>query len=108
MTGRRGLVLASYYQSRMASDSLDQRNVPEVGSSLFTRWFAPVKFLLRGNRMVQQGYERYKGGVFRIRSFRGWNVFVTTPTMVDELRRYPDEVLSNKEAINEVGAPHYL
>jgi hypothetical protein len=82
--------------------SSTQGHIPIVGSTPLTRWFAPVKYLVYGNRMILEGYKQHKPGLFRIKQFGKWNIFVTTPKALDELRRFPDEVLSSRDAINEV------
>ena len=58
--------------------------------------------------MIQEGYTKHKPGVFRIRQFGKWNVFLSTPKALEEIRRYPDEVLNNIEAINEVRSSRSL
>ncbi|EJD49256.1 cytochrome P450 [Auricularia subglabra TFB-10046 SS5] len=44
------------------------------------------------------GYEKYKHGIFRVRLIRDWNYVVTGARLVDELRRAPEDVLSLGEA----------
>lgn len=45
---------------------------------------------------------QYKGRVFKIPHLMGWHVLVSTPELIEELRRAPDEVLSFEHAVGEV------
>lgn len=50
---------------------------------------------------------QYKGGAFKLTQYDRWHVVVSGPTMTEELRKAPDNVLSTNDAISEVCAIKY-
>ena len=50
--------------------------------------------------------EQYRGSVFKVSRFNGWNVVVNGSKLVDELRKRSDE-LSFDQGIEEVCSPSY-
>ncbi|THH27110.1 hypothetical protein EUX98_g7079 [Antrodiella citrinella] len=52
--------------------------------------------------MLQKGYEKYKGGTFRVPELSRWHVLVTGKSLVDELRKANDSDLNFVEALIEV------
>ncbi|KAI0070826.1 cytochrome P450 [Panus rudis PR-1116 ss-1] len=62
---------------------------------------AGIRFITKGSQMIQEGYNKYKGGAFKVPRIFSWHVIVTGPKMVDELRKAPDDYLSFDEATAE-------
>ncbi|KZT20329.1 cytochrome P450 [Neolentinus lepideus HHB14362 ss-1] len=88
-----------HLRSARSRRSLDA--IPAVGStSPILYYIEAFRFLTRSDSVLQEGYNKYKGGLFRIPRFDGWRVYVTTPELVEEIRKAPDDVLSFAEATN--------
>jgi hypothetical protein len=78
-------------------------DVPIVGSSgFFDSYIAGIKFVTGGRKLVEEGYEKYKGSMFQVADRNHWHVFVTTPEQIDELRKLPDGVLTADILAEEV------
>ncbi|CCM00817.1 uncharacterized protein FIBRA_02859 [Fibroporia radiculosa] len=80
------------------------RHIPTVGgpSLPILSFLGFVRYLVRGHDLIQEGYVRYKGGVFKYKATRGWTVIVTSTPLIEELRRAADDELSFAESTNEV------
>lgn len=76
--------------------------IPTVGySGVISSYLTAVKWITSGCDLVQQGYDRYPNGVFKVATVSKWIVVLTGPKYLDELRKAPDEVLSFQEAVND-------
>ncbi|KAG5651711.1 hypothetical protein H0H81_007716 [Sphagnurus paluster] len=51
--------------------------------------------------MIQEGYDKYRGGAFRIPGISKWTVVISGHKMVEELKKAPDEHVSFLEAAAE-------
>ncbi|KIP04651.1 hypothetical protein PHLGIDRAFT_109308 [Phlebiopsis gigantea 11061_1 CR5-6] len=51
--------------------------------------------------MLEEGYVKYGGKPYKIATARYWQYMVTSPKLIDELRRAPDGALSFHEAVVE-------
>ncbi|ESK87975.1 cytochrome p450 [Moniliophthora roreri MCA 2997] len=107
-------ITSKFLRFRAQSKKLEA--IPTVGSSGFiSSWITAIKYFRHAQSLVQQGYEKYQGRVFKIPLLEHWQIVVTTPKLLDELRKAPDDVLSFTEANNDnmqmdhtLGAPMYL
>lgn len=70
---------------------------------MITSYIAAIKFIGTGRSLVEEGYKKYKGGVFQAAERNHWHVLVTTPQQIDELRKLPDDALDADVAADEVG-----
>lgn len=53
--------------------------------------------------MLQEGYDQFRdAGIFKVPETGPWRLFVTSPELIDELRKAPDDELSFAAATNEV------
>ncbi|KAI0071402.1 cytochrome P450 [Panus rudis PR-1116 ss-1] len=78
-------------------------HIPSITTTLpFFSTLAALRFVLNGREMIQEGYEKFKGGAFRIPELLWWRVIVTGPQMVEEMRKLPDDVLGVTEAHEEI------
>ncbi|TFK66593.1 cytochrome P450 [Pluteus cervinus] len=76
--------------------------IPTIGpSGVFASYYGALKALWSSNEMIQEGYEKYYGGTFKIPMMDRWSVVVSGPELYDEFRRRPDDELSFHEATNE-------
>ncbi|KAI0072121.1 cytochrome P450 [Panus rudis PR-1116 ss-1] len=64
--------------------------------------FAALKFVRNSRGLLQRGYNKYKGGTFRVPEFQKWRVIVTSPRLVEELRKSPEDALSFDGAFAEI------
>ncbi|KIL63125.1 hypothetical protein M378DRAFT_164814 [Amanita muscaria Koide BX008] len=75
------------------------RSIPAVGpSGTLTSYIGAIRFLRHSQEMVQEGYDKYHGSVFKIPTLTSWFVVASGGDLIDEFRRTPDEVLSAPEA----------
>ncbi|TFK36367.1 cytochrome P450 [Crucibulum laeve] len=52
--------------------------------------------------MIEEGYEKHKGGAFRLPGLTQWIVVFNSPKLVEELRKAPDDLMSFTMATEEV------
>ncbi|KAK7051554.1 hypothetical protein VNI00_004533 [Paramarasmius palmivorus] len=85
------------------SDSDEKlRGIPTVGAnSYFLSFITGFKSFKQGRTLVQEGYEKFQGQIYKIPLFTRWNVVVTTPQHIDDIRKASDDSLSFEEAVNE-------
>lgn len=78
------------------------KSVPALGPTapLLSYWGA-IRFFLDAQGMLQEGQLKYGGRPFRIATRRYWQYIVSSPKLIDELRRAPDDELSFLDAVNE-------
>jgi len=58
--------------------------------------------LRHSQEMVQEGYNKVHGSVFKIPTLTSWIVVAAGGNLIDEIRRTPDDVLSAPEASREL------
>ncbi|CCM06206.1 uncharacterized protein FIBRA_08450 [Fibroporia radiculosa] len=80
------------------------RHIPTVGgpSLPIISYYGAFRFLFHAREIMQEGYAKYKGGIFKFSELGHWRVIVTGPKLVDEFRRAPESVLSSSEALREM------
>ncbi|KAJ7131156.1 cytochrome P450 [Mycena epipterygia] len=85
----------AWYERQIAS-------IPAVGSSGIWEWYTGgYRYLLRAPEMVQEGYEKYPGKIFRLPLPFAWNFVLSGPILIDELAGAPESVLSSVEAVKD-------
>lgn len=107
--------LPDHYHSQIA--------VPIVGASgRLTSYYGAYKFFLNARSMLEEGYAKvsvpayarevscsslykYKGETFKVPRISTWEVVVSKPELIDEVRKAPDNVLSFHAAVDEVRPP---
>ncbi|KAG6906645.1 hypothetical protein DXG01_012798 [Tephrocybe rancida] len=76
--------------------------IPAIGpTARLMSYFGALRFLFDGSRMIQDGYEKYTHGIFRIADFRSWTIIVSGPQLIDEVRKAPEDVLAFEAAIDD-------
>ncbi|ESK83170.1 cytochrome p450 [Moniliophthora roreri MCA 2997] len=95
-------LLSNYVSNRDKRRKLDA--IPSVGTTgIFSFVTDQFKFLLNARDIVQEGYEKYHGRPFKFRRLlNGWSVVLTSPNLIDEMRKAPDDVLSFQEALQDI------
>ncbi|KAI0292784.1 cytochrome P450 [Russula brevipes] len=82
--------------------------IPTVGfSDPILSYFSALQFNLDGFRMLKEGYEKTRPGVFKIANFRRWMVLVAGPELIEDVRKAPESVLSMTEPMTEFIQPEY-
>ncbi|KIL60262.1 hypothetical protein M378DRAFT_26590 [Amanita muscaria Koide BX008] len=81
------------------------QNIPaqsKVGpSGTLTSYIGAIRFLFHSQEMVQEGYNKFHGSLFKIPTLTSWIIVATGGKLIDEIRRSPDDALSAPEAIKE-------
>ncbi|KAH9837371.1 cytochrome P450 [Rhodofomes roseus] len=82
--------------------------IPAVGPSapILSYWGA-LKFFVNAREMLQEGYSKYRGSVFRVPLLDRWVVVFSGAAMNDELRKFPDEQMSFMDAAEELVQARY-
>ncbi|KAL4076645.1 cytochrome P450 [Scleroderma yunnanense] len=77
-------------------------HIPTVGSSsLLGSYWSALKFVNNGFQTVQQGFDQYQTGVFKISTLIGWTV-ILNPSHIDEVAKLPIDVMSFQDAMIQV------
>ncbi|THH09628.1 hypothetical protein EW145_g1863 [Phellinidium pouzarii] len=73
--------------------------VPAIGfSGRLMSYYDAIKFFSNAKEMLEEGYSKYKLRTFKIPELGYWLVIVSSPELIEELRRVPDDELSFQEA----------
>ncbi|KAA1468096.1 cytochrome P450 [Dentipellis sp. KUC8613] len=90
-------VILKWYRAR--NSRLDF--IPTVGfSNPILSYISAYKYVFDSVRMMQEGYDKYKGGLFKMARLDDWVVVATGVEQVDDIRKAPDDVLSFSEAVS--------
>ncbi|KZV70298.1 cytochrome P450 [Peniophora sp. CONT] len=71
------------------------RGIPAVGYTFpILNWFTRIQYIFGARELIREGYTKYQSaGLFRVAALDGWRIIVTSPQLVEELRRAPDDAL---------------
>ncbi|EPQ60474.1 cytochrome P450 [Gloeophyllum trabeum ATCC 11539] len=98
-----GIALTCALLSVLSPDRRALDGIPTVGPSApLASYIGAIRWLYDAPRMVQEGYDKYKGRAFKVANIDRWMVIVSGPKLIDEVRRAPDDVLSFTEATNDM------
>ncbi|KAM6503707.1 Cytochrome P450 [Amanita muscaria] len=79
------------------------RSIPAVGpSGTLTSYIGAIRVLFHSQEMVQEGYNKFHGSLFKIPTLTSWIIVATGGKLIDEIRRSPDDVLSSHGAMKEM------
>ncbi|EGO25818.1 hypothetical protein SERLADRAFT_369188 [Serpula lacrymans var. lacrymans S7.9] len=93
------LVLSIAISKFMRRPNVD--SIPSVGpGGLLTSYWAAVKFIFYAREMLQEGYTK-ASMAFKIPGLFCWNIFLSGPKLVEELRRAPEDHISARERISD-------
>ncbi|KAG2154646.1 cytochrome P450 [Suillus clintonianus] len=77
--------------------------IPAIGpSGALTSWLGAFRFIKHAPAMVQEGYQKHKGGMFRVPLIDRWVVVLTGPRLIEELRKVPEDELSFDHAMRDL------
>jgi cytochrome P450 len=88
--------------------------IPTVGfSDPILSYFSALRFTFDGLPMLKYGYEKANSqtgrGLFKIATLRRWNVLASSPELIEDVRKAPDDLLSlNESAIEFLQAEYTL
>ncbi|KAF5369084.1 hypothetical protein D9758_002904 [Tetrapyrgos nigripes] len=95
------VILLNFFDSYRRARKLD--GIPTVGpSGIFSSYIGAWRLFREGRKMVQEGYDKYHGGAFRVPMLNHWQVVVTSPEMINDIKRAPNDVLSFMGAIQQL------
>ncbi|KAG6908657.1 hypothetical protein DXG01_003751 [Tephrocybe rancida] len=60
-----------------------------------------ASLLFDSSNLIQEGYEQFKCGIFKVADFRSWTVIVSGPDLIEDIRKAPEDVLVFEAAIDE-------
>lgn len=72
------------------------------GSGIYASYVTAFRFITRGREVIEQGCAQYPSTLFKIPMVNTWQIIVTNPEHIGEIRRAKDEDLSLVEAQNDV------
>ncbi|KAK7446303.1 hypothetical protein VKT23_014509 [Stygiomarasmius scandens] len=76
--------------------------IPTAGpDNFFVSLFGSVHFVKHARDIIQEGYDKYHGRVFKVRTPDQWLVIVTGPVLLDDVRKTTDDQLSFAEALSD-------
>ncbi|KAJ9132428.1 Cytochrome P450 [Pleurostoma richardsiae] len=81
--------------------------IPTVGQELGDKEKRRQAYLAGARKLYNDGYKRFKNGVFRITTSRSSNIVVLSPKFLPELNKLPDHVLSMEAAVDEAMETKY-
>ncbi|KAI0002413.1 cytochrome P450 [Russula compacta] len=99
-------LLLSWYRKR--DPLLDA--IPTVGfSDPILSYFSAIRYTFDGIRVLKEGYEKARPGLFKVPTLGKWMVLPASPELIEDIRKAPDDVLSHHEPIAEfVQTPYTL
>ncbi|KAH9897770.1 cytochrome P450 [Cubamyces lactineus] len=79
------------------------KSIPAVGGSSLPllSFIGAINFLVNSKRLLQEGYKKYYGSVFKVPLLEEWVLVVSGSKMVEELRKRPDDELSFSEGVED-------
>ncbi|TCD61767.1 hypothetical protein EIP91_007969 [Steccherinum ochraceum] len=72
-------------------------HIPTIGTSVpVLSYIQSLQFFKRAGEFIQEGYNKhaYNGGVFKVAMPDQWLVVIAGPTMIEEMRRLPEDIAS--------------
>jgi cytochrome P450 len=83
-------LFASWYRRDPLLDA-----IPTVGfSDPILSYFSALRFVFDSLPMLKYGYEKTGRGLFKIATFRRWMVLVSSPQLIEDVRKAPEDILS--------------
>ncbi|KAK7686504.1 hypothetical protein QCA50_010102 [Cerrena zonata] len=77
-------------------------HIPTIGPSVpLLSYFGAYRFVHEAKDMLNEGYAKYKGGVFKIARADRWLVIVTGRRLIDEVRMMPEDKMSFRDAVDD-------
>ncbi|KAJ3556992.1 hypothetical protein NM688_g1715 [Phlebia brevispora] len=102
------VVLSLFLRSLFSPHSF--RHLPTVGgpSAPLLSYIGAHKYVNNAISILQEGYDKYKGGTFKVPMISRWLVVITGPKLVDEVQKLPDDKASFLEASADLSSVKYM
>lgn len=85
------------------ADHTKADSIPVIGSSgSLSSYVDAFRFLLDGEAIIQKGYVKYRGLIFRVPLLGRWNYVASGEILISDIGHAPEDVLSFDDAIREV------
>ncbi|KIJ21175.1 hypothetical protein PAXINDRAFT_65823 [Paxillus involutus ATCC 200175] len=99
--GFAGIVVAAIVAANLSKrPNLDA--IPTVGSSTWLgSWWVAIKGLAKAADVIQEGYEKHKGTLFKVPGLYRWTVVVSGPQFLEDMNKASEDELSFMEAAND-------
>ncbi|KAH9072830.1 cytochrome P450 [Lactarius deliciosus] len=82
--------------------------IPTVGfSDPILSYFSSLRFIFGGLPRLKYGYEKTGRGLFKTATFQRWLVLASSPELIEDVRKAPDDVLSLTASLIELLQPEY-
>ncbi|KAK7462853.1 hypothetical protein VKT23_007429 [Stygiomarasmius scandens] len=95
------ILLVNFFNAYRRARRLDA--IPAIGpSGMLTSYFGAFRLFREGRAMIQEGYDKYYGGAFKIPMLNHWQVVISSPEMISDIRKASTEELSFMGAIQEL------
>ncbi|KAF8343233.1 cytochrome P450 [Amanita rubescens] len=95
-----------YFASSIWKTVVNYRKLSAIptagGSGLFRSYVNALKFVKHGREIVQEGYDKYRGSLFKVSMPTQWMIVGASPQLIDDIRRAPEDQLSLKDATAEM------
>ncbi|KAI9511438.1 cytochrome P450 [Russula earlei] len=76
--------------------------IPTVGfSDPILSYISAIRYYIDGVRMLKEGYQKARPGLFKIATLKTWMVLPASQELVEDIRKAPDDVLSQHEPLEE-------
>ncbi|CAL1702938.1 unnamed protein product [Somion occarium] len=96
------LATVIYFARLLKPGQSSLRGIPAIGPTApILSYYGAIQYLSRGREMVQEGYDKYKGGAFKVPELFRWHVVVTGHKLIEDLRKASPDELSFNEASAE-------
>ncbi|KAF5368299.1 hypothetical protein D9757_010524 [Collybiopsis confluens] len=95
-----------YYQGWVLKRKL--ATIPScAGNGVFSSFTDPFRPLFDPLAFIQEGYDKFRGSVFKFQVLSRWVVIVTSPALIQDLQKAPDDVVSSQEGVKELLQSEY-
>ncbi|KAF5372604.1 hypothetical protein D9758_005229 [Tetrapyrgos nigripes] len=88
-------LLFRFIRAYLGNRNSPLRKIPTIGySSPLLSYISAFRFFTHSQRMIHEGYTKYKGHAFKIPMVNGWHVMVSGPKLIEEIKSASDEYMS--------------
>ncbi|KIJ46006.1 hypothetical protein M422DRAFT_59646 [Sphaerobolus stellatus SS14] len=101
-----GFVAIAYYRALQRRKEFE--TIPAIGKTgILSSYIEAIRLMKGGRDMLQEGYDKFYPGPFRVPTLTGWIVFVTSPQTIEELGKASEDLLCQGEASRDALAADY-
>ncbi|KAJ8702372.1 hypothetical protein PTI98_001092 [Pleurotus ostreatus] len=102
------IAVSAFIYRRSRQIDAELAAIPTIGwTSPPLSYITAIIYTLDANRLIQEGYDKYPEGVYKIAGLTGWNIFVRDKRLIEEMRMHSNNELSLGDAATDlVITPH--